>query len=235
MCPNIPSSLSNMFCIYAFVINCILRNVVCQETAAPYDIRVDHYKVDITKDLVINTARPQISWKIAVFNDSRNVYQTAYQLQIQSRKTQWDSRQIISKQSFHVSYTNTDELHPTTFYQLRLRIWTTLSNESSAWTEWIRFRTFMFDIQTTIAKRASEFMWIGSNMMPRNEFRKEFYVPSESPIQSAVVFISGLGYYELYVNGNKTDLSRKLDPAWTVYEKRTLLVSFDLSTVIKVI
>ncbi|CAF1091208.1 unnamed protein product [Adineta ricciae] len=223
-----------MFYIYAFVINCVLRNVVCQETTAPYDIRVDHYKVDVTKDLVINTARPQISWKISAFNDDRNVYQTAYQLQIQSRKTQWDSGQIISKQSLHVFYTNLDELHSTTFYQLRLRIWTTLSNESSAWTEWIRFRTFMFDIQTTIANRASEFMWIGSNMIPRNEFRKEFQVPGGSPIQSAVVFISGLGYYELYVNGNKTDSSRKLDPAWTVYEKRTLLVSFDLSAIIKV-
>ena len=52
-----------------------------------------------------------------------------------------------------------------------------------------------------------------------NELRKEFIVPNTSPIKSAIVYISGIGYYELYLNGNKVDPSRKLDPGWTTYEK----------------
>jgi alpha-L-rhamnosidase len=78
-------------------------------------------------------------------------------------------------------------------------------------------------------------MWIGSNRINMNELRKEFHVSNSSPIQSAIVYISGLGYYEFYVNGNKIDKSRKLDPGWTVYEKRTLMVSFDIASTIKVV
>jgi alpha-L-rhamnosidase len=67
-----------------------------------------------------------------------------------------------------------------------------------------------------------------------NELRKEFMVPNTSPIKSAIVYISGIGYYELYLNGNKVDPSRKLDPGWTSYEIRTLVVSYDVTANITV-
>jgi alpha-L-rhamnosidase len=67
-----------------------------------------------------------------------------------------------------------------------------------------------------------------------NELRKEFTVPNTSPIVSAIVYITGIGYYELYVNGERVDPSRKLDPGWTDYKIRTLIVSFDLTTNITV-
>jgi hypothetical protein len=59
-------------------------------------------------------------------------------------------------------------------------------------------------------------------------------VPTKSPIKSAIVFISGLGYYEFYLNGNNVDPSRKLDPGWTTFEKRTLLATFDVTANITV-
>jgi alpha-L-rhamnosidase len=67
-----------------------------------------------------------------------------------------------------------------------------------------------------------------------NELRKEFMVPNASPIKSAIAYISGIGYYELYLNGHKVDPSRKLDPGWTSYEKRTLVASYDLTSNITV-
>jgi alpha-L-rhamnosidase len=67
-----------------------------------------------------------------------------------------------------------------------------------------------------------------------NELRKEFLVSNTSAIKSAIVYISGLGYYEFYLNGKKVDPTRKLDPGWTTYEKRTLLASFDVTTNITV-
>ncbi|CAF0891622.1 unnamed protein product [Adineta ricciae] len=66
-----------------------------------------------------------------------------------------------------------------------------------------------------------------------NELRKEFNVSSTSAIRTAIAFISGVGYYELYINGQSVDPSRKLDPGWTTYEKRTLFVSYDLTSTIK--
>ena len=221
------------FCF--FIIACAVAHVASEIPAAPYDIRVDHYKIDSTRDLVVNTARPRFSWKLLMSSAERNVRQTAYQLQIKSRNDLWDSQQVISSQSIHVSYMGFNDLESATFYQFRLRIWTTQSHQASSWTEWMQFRTFLFNIHSYITSKNDALMWIGSNRISMNELRKEFFVFDTSPIESAIAYISGLGYYELYVNGDKIDTSRKLDPGWTVYEKRTLLVSFDLSSTIKVV
>jgi hypothetical protein len=80
----------------------------------------------------------------------------------------------------------------------------------------------------------ADLLWIGSKKINMNELRKEFNVPNTSPVQSAIVYICGLGYYEFYLNGNNVDPSRKLDPGWTTYGKRTLIVSFDVTTNITV-
>lgn len=125
-------------------------------------------------------------------------------------------------------------LQPATFYQFRIRVWTNQLNQSSSWTDWVHFRTFLFDIHSYVMIHQDSLMWIGSNQITMNEVRKEFSVSNKSAILSAIVYISGLGYYELYVNGERIDPSRKLDPGWTVYEKRTLMISFDLSSSIHV-
>ncbi|CAM2710602.1 unnamed protein product [Rotaria socialis] len=206
--------------------------------ASPFDVRIDHHKVDITDDLVINTARPRFSWKISGLNNLlyRNVQQVAYQLQLQSipiterdNRFEWDSERVNSSQSTHVSYTGQSDLLSSKYYRFRVRVWITKLEESSEWTNWIRFRTPIFNLHEYII-RNDNLLWIGSTKINMNELRKEFLVPSDSPLKSAIAYISGLGYYEFYLNGFKVDSSRKLDPGWTTYEKRTLLVSFDVST-----
>lgn len=214
--------------IYLFIIICSGVQTI------EWDIYLDHYKVDQVKDLVINTARPGFSWKSSRLQNETNISQVAYQIQIRSLKDEWDSNQIKSSQSIHVLPRGMKDLQSATFYRFRLRIWTTKTNDSISWTKWFHFRTFFFDIQSYISKHRDTLMWIGSNRITMNELRKEFSVSNTSRIQSAVVFLSALGYYELYLNGDKVDASRKLDPGWTVYEKRTLMVSFDLSSMIQV-
>ncbi len=49
-------------------------------------------------------------------------------------------------------------------------------------------------------------------------FRKEFSVTKR--VQSAFLYICGLGYYEAFLNGNKVG-DHVLDPAWTNYEQRS--------------
>jgi alpha-L-rhamnosidase len=212
------------------------------QRSPPFDVRINHYKVGITRDLIINTPRPRFSWKIPVSDEvsQRNVQQTAYQLQLQSTTPsqqynhfKWDSEKIMSSQSTHVPYTGYADLIPETNYRFRLRIWTTISKQPSEWTDWIRFRTPIFNLHEYVMNNA-DVLWIGSTQIYMNELRKEFMVPNTSPIRSAVTYISGLGYYELYLNGNNVDPSRKLDPGWTTYEKRTFLASFDLTTNITV-
>jgi alpha-L-rhamnosidase len=222
--------LNSFFSMLFIYLITIFSSTVALHLSAPFDIRIDHYKVGITHDLVINTPRPGFSWKVPILIQ-RNVQQIAYQIQIKSDDNQWDSGRILSKQSIHVSYKN---LKSATYYQFRVRIWTTVSNQSSLWTDWIRFRTSVFDLHEYIIKNQDKVFWIGSTEIYMNELRKEFNIINESPIRAATCLISGLGYYELYLNGEKIDSSRKLDPGWTTYEKRTLFVSFDLTSNIKV-
>ncbi|CAF1081136.1 unnamed protein product [Rotaria sordida] len=202
-----------------------------------FDVRIDHYKVETTQDLIINIPRPRFSWKIRVLNNvsQRNVQQTVYRMQIQSIKiTQrdnqfvWDSECVVSSQSIHVPYTGQNDLLPSTYYRFRVRVWTTNSEEPSEWTDWIQFRTPVFNLHEYLTKY-NALLWIGSTQINMNELRKEFMIPNSSPIKSAIAYICGLGYYEFYVNGNKVDPSRKLDPGWTSYEQRTLVASFDLT------
>ncbi len=228
------------YCNIVFII--LLWLIVNGHLPSPFDIRINHYKVDTTPDLVINTPRPRFSWKVRVLDNvlHRNVQQIAYQLQLQSTKLsqrdkqfQWDSERVISSQSTHVPYTDHSDLLPSTYYRFRLRVWTTNSDEPSEWTEWIPFRTPLFNLHEHMTNNA-DLLWIGSKKINMNELRKEFNVPSTSPIHSAIVYICGLGYYQFYLNGNNVDPSRKLDPGWTTYQNRTLIVSFDVTTNITV-
>lgn len=200
----------------------------------PYDIRIDSYKVDTTKDLVINTARPRLSWKLPTSTEN-NVKQTAYQIQMEFQNERWDSGRIESSQSIHVPCLNKNELKPSTHYRIRVRVWTTATQQPSSWTKWIEFRTSIFNIHEYIMQLDDQAAWIGSTQIYMNELRKEFNVSNASPIRTATAYISGIGYYELYLNGESVDVSRKLDPGWTTYEKRTLMVSYDLTKSIKVI
>ena len=61
-------------------------------------------------------------------------------------------------------------------------------------------------------------------------FRKEFSVTGD--IKNATVFICGLGHYELYINGDKIGDSF-LAPGWTLYQKRVLYNTYDISKQIK--
>ena len=43
------------------------------------------------------------------------------------------------------------------------------------------------------------------------------------------MFVVGVGYFELTVNGMRVGAGRKLDVAWTQYAKRVNYVAFDLA------
>lgn len=61
-------------------------------------------------------------------------------------------------------------------------------------------------------------------------FRSEFQI--QKPIRSATMHISGIGHYVLYLNGQQVG-DRFLSPGWTLYSKRCLYNTFDLSSKIR--
>ncbi len=60
-------------CNVMFII--LLCSIVDASWQSPFDIRIDHYKVETIGDLVINTPRPRFSWKIPLLNKAsqRNI------------------------------------------------------------------------------------------------------------------------------------------------------------------
>ena len=61
-------------------------------------------------------------------------------------------------------------------------------------------------------------------------FRKEFQIAKE--IENAAINICGLGHYELHVNGDKVG-DRFLAPGWSLYQKRSLYNTYDITELIK--
>ncbi len=61
-------------------------------------------------------------------------------------------------------------------------------------------------------------------------FRQKFAL--EKAVESAVINISGMGHYELSLNGEKVG-DRFLSPGWTFYEKRILCNTFDITKNLK--
>ncbi len=65
---------------------------------------------------------------------------------------------------------------------------------------------------------------------PAPLLRKSFDV--QKKVKSAKAFVSGIGYYELYINGKKIGNS-VLDPGWTDYRKTILYATHDITSEMK--
>lgn len=65
---------------------------------------------------------------------------------------------------------------------------------------------------------------------PAPLFRKNFDVPAR--VKEARVYISGLGYYELFLNGVRVG-KNYLDPGYTHFDKRVLYSTYDITGLLK--
>jgi len=191
----------------------------------PQSLRIEHQDVATHPDLVIDTCSPLFSWQLAD-EGVRGLTQTAYQLQILTQQPdgsllltadEADTGKVTSNASINVAHPFC--LSHNTRYQMRLRYWSSTGRES----EWAQatFRTAMGDTWRDMPAQ-----WIGSTIIPMHQLKKEFTLPSSPSITAATLHMSGIGYSTLYINGKPVDPSRRLDPGWTTYEKRTLYVSF---------
>lgn len=141
-------------------------------------------------------------------------------------------------------------LEPGVKYFWKVRTWS--EDESvSDWSEPASFITGLFSADDWGGAR-----WIGSEEIPDSlllvpgihgsgnnlpgelakkrtvvpYFRKEFR--ADKKVKQALAFVSGLGHYELYVNGEKTG-DRFLAPGWTDYDKTCLFNTYDITGAIK--
>lgn len=194
---------------------------------SPFDLQIEYLKVP----LGIDDLQPRFSWKLPV-----NVYlkkQKAYQILVASNKKNlennlgdlWDLGKVISDQSTHIKYVG-DDLKSRQKVFWKVKFWNQ-DDQASEWSEIASWEMGLLKPSDWQAK------WIGTKELENNKmgkknptlyFRKEFVVKDN--FKNARVYISGLGYYELYINGKKVG-DHVLSPNQTNYDKRQVAIFDD--------
>jgi alpha-L-rhamnosidase len=197
-----------------------LANLRCEYLANPHGLDVP---------------QPRLSW--AMESAARGQKQTAYRILVASTMESlakdkgdlWDSGKVASDESVQVEYAGKPLASGAEAYW-KVRVWDRDGRES-AWSDPAMWTMGLLKPEDWKGR------WIGSPTAadyaaknkkeePAPMFRKAFRV--EKPVRRATVYVCGLGYYELRLNGKKVG-DHVLDPAFTRYDRRALYVTYDVT------
>lgn len=191
----------------------------------------------------IGTRTPRFGWVLE--SPVKNIKQTAYEINVTTlpaddhvRSFVWKSGKVYSDQSIWIPYAGA-RLRSDKRYNYEVTVWdnsghkasvtsyfeTTLYEQSDWQAKWITSPAiFNFDeYENRIHQNTKDQPQPTENLAL---FRKSWKITKK--IKSAKVYVSGLGFYELYINGRKVG-DQVLAPGVTDYSKRVLFNAFDLS------
>ncbi len=194
----------------------------------------------IQNPLGIDIRKPRLSWNFTA--TGKNQFQSAYEIILsdnekdiqQLKGTTWSTGKMNSSQSIHIEYSG-DELKSFTRYYWKIRAYDQ-DGKVSPWSTTAWFETAMLNASDWKA------VWIsdGSSNPSKDEdyyendpmplIRKKF--STSKKIITARLFISGLGYYEAYLNGKKIS-DHVLDPGFTTYSKQVLYSVHDITPMVE--
>ncbi len=184
----------------------------------------------LANPLGLDSPKPRLSWVIE--SDLRGERQTAYQVDVATnpqllesgRPDLWDSGKVASDRSIQVEYDG-KTLGSRIRCWWRVRIWDKNGNPSS----WSQTAFWSMGLLQPGDWRGQ---WVGAGELgtadanPAVLLRREISL-KRKPVR-ATVYICGLGYYELYLNGRRTS-DHVLDPGFTDYTRRVLYVTYDVT------
>ena len=194
----------------------------CQ-TKGPIPLVTDLRCEYLTNPIGISVELPRLSWKMV--KETRGASQTAYRILIASNIEKlgnedpdlWDSGKMDSDQSIHVEYKGKPLTSGMKVFW-KVQIWDEEKSQS-AWSEVSTCEMGLLEKSDWLAKwiGAPESLTTSDVKLPAPYFRKE--VPITKKIKKARAYVSGLGYYELYINGLKIG-DHVLSPNQTNYDRR---------------
>ncbi|HKI88506.1 MAG TPA: alpha-L-rhamnosidase N-terminal domain-containing protein, partial [Draconibacterium sp.] len=171
-----------------------------------------------TNPVGIDVMQPRLSWKI--ISDKNNLMQTAYEIRVagtqndlgKKSKQIWATGKVESEQSVNVVYGG-PELESMKRAYWQVRIWDN-DNKATKWSEPAYWETGILKPQLWTAS------WItlpnepdaNGKSLPCQYYRNEFSTAKK--IKSARAYITSLGLYELYLNGQKVG-DQLFTPGWT--------------------
>jgi alpha-L-rhamnosidase len=205
--------------------------------------------------LGVSTDHPHFSWELSSKHLSES--QTSFQIVVATSKSNlasgiadvWNSLIVHSDKSVLVPYTG-QPLKSATLYYWKVRVWDN-KRVRSPWSQPAMFCTGIADLSNW--KNAK---WIGFEDLPDSMriapgvhaplvstlkgkglerpitplLRKIFTV--SKIVSKAIVFISGLGQYDLTINGTEAGKGF-LTPGWTYYDKRCEYDVLDVTSLLK--
>lgn len=183
--------------------------------------------------LGVETPNPRLSW--ALFSQERGQRQTAYQVLVASEKgllnndvgDLWDSGIVETDQSIHVIYRG-KELRSRQRCYWKVKVWD-VDGKPSAWSEIAYWEMGLLNQSDWHGQ------WIGAphtNMEPSFAPLFRRVITLEKKVASARAYVCGLGYYELYINGEKIG-DEVLAPAFTKYDETVLYNTYDVTDAFK--
>lgn len=222
---------------FAVIFAVVLASACCRLT--PSDLTCEYQSCPL-----VDTTTPRFAWKnIASYNGAE---QSAWQIRVckgesvSGRDIVWDSGRVASAESVHIVYGG-EALSSTSDYVWQVRVWDE-KDRASRWSRPSRFHTGKFSAEEWQAE------WIGvpwqgddsydieavkggntrpklnpdriKDVHPAPLLRKEFEISKR--VRSARFYGTGLGYFELYVNGERVG-EDYLVPNQTNYDRRPML------------
>ncbi|MCJ7486003.1 MAG: glycoside hydrolase family 78 protein [Candidatus Aminicenantes bacterium] len=203
----------------------------------------------LAEPLGVDTPTPRISWLAE--SPTRGDLQKAFKVLVASARELlqgdigdfWDTGMIDAEKTASVEYRG-EALQSCTRYFWKVRWWNR-EGAASPWSEPASFVTgFLYEgdwkPKWIASREVREFRSKGTVLLghPGADdtqacaiyLRREFRLKEKASL--AMVFISGLGHYELRLNGEKVG-SSVLDPGWTDYKKKALYASHDVTALVR--
>ncbi|MDD3108062.1 MAG: family 78 glycoside hydrolase catalytic domain, partial [Alistipes sp.] len=221
--------------LYLWSVLLMLVGVSCEEKQAT---QVQELTVEMrTNPIGLDVSQPRFNWMIT--QAKPNTMQTAYRVVVAGSAADlkgeqnllWDSGTVTSDQSTFVTYAGTPlESRKTYFW----KVFVTTSQGDSLWSKPAQWTMALLDSTDWKSQ------WIGTDsLIGPNEtlegntrvaaryLRKEFAV--DKKIESAMLYISGLGLYECYLNGQKVSQDI-FAPTASDYHKQVYYNTYDVQS-----
>ncbi len=204
----------------------IILFVVIFTACEKKDIFVENLLCDYMEEpLSIESVTPLLKWQLS--SDKRAKSQSAYRILVSSdisllekdQSDYWDSGKVQSSGSI-IRYKGIP-LNSKAQAYWKVMVW----DETGIPSGWSDIATWTMGLLQPSDWKAK---WIGqrvdqfadsTQIFPAPYLRKEFAVAKA--VKKAIAYISGLGFYEMYINGEKIG-DQVLSPAVTNYDRRSL-------------
>lgn len=211
----------------------ILTLVGCSQKA---DVAVISPQIEmLTNPQGIDVIYPRFSWKIECA--ANEVRQTGYRILVASSLQNlndgigdlWDTGEVQSDQSVFIAYDGVPlQSRQQVFWKVKIQT----NRGASDWSEPNQWSMGILE------ESGWKGIWIGHSplaldklkghtVVPARYLRKEFNI-EDKPIERATLYISGLGLYEAFINGERIG-NQQLAPAPTDYDKLVVYNTFDVT------